>query len=76
MTTKDTFIKHINEGYATKAKYYTRLYLRRGDSRYPVKTLKRHGLIADSGTGKTKTIQVLCEQLSSFGPTLDDGYQR
>lgn len=34
----------------------------------PLKTLNRHGLIAGAtGTGKTKTIQVLSEQISSFG---------
>lgn len=34
----------------------------------PLKTLNRHGLIAGAtGTGKTKTIQVLSEQLSSMG---------
>lgn len=34
----------------------------------PLKTLNRHGLIAGAtGTGKTKTIQVLSEQLSSNG---------
>jgi DNA helicase HerA-like ATPase len=34
----------------------------------PLKTLNRHGLIAGAtGTGKTKTIQVLSEQLSNFG---------
>jgi uncharacterized protein len=34
----------------------------------PLKTLNRHGLIAGAtGTGKTKTIQVLSEQLSSLG---------
>ena len=34
----------------------------------PLKTLNRHGLIAGAtGTGKTKTIQVLSEQLSSHG---------
>ena len=34
----------------------------------PLKTMNRHGLIAGAtGTGKTKTIQVLSEQLSSFG---------
>lgn len=34
----------------------------------PLKTLNRHGLIAGAtGTGKTKTIQVLSEQLSTFG---------
>ena len=36
--------------------------------RIPLKTLNRHGLIAGAtGTGKTKTIQVLSEQLSSCG---------
>jgi len=34
----------------------------------PLKTLNRHGLIAGAtGTGKTKTIQVLSEQLSGLG---------
>ncbi|MBS1533684.1 MAG: DUF853 family protein [Bacteroidetes bacterium] len=34
----------------------------------PLKTLNRHGLIAGAtGTGKTKTIQVLSEQLSALG---------
>lgn len=34
--------------------------------RLPLKTLNRHGLIAGAtGTGKTKTLQVLAEQLSS-----------
>jgi len=34
----------------------------------PLKTINRHGLIAGAtGTGKTKTIQVLSEQLSSKG---------
>lgn len=34
----------------------------------PIKTLNRHGLIAGAtGTGKTKTIQVLSEQLSQNG---------
>ncbi|OCB75134.1 helicase HerA-like domain-containing protein [Flavobacterium crassostreae] len=75
MNSKEDFVQHINQGYATK-----------GDSivlggaildgqslpdtfvRLPLKTLNRHGLIAGAtGTGKTKTIQVLSEQLSSFG---------
>ncbi len=31
----------------------------------PLKTLNRHGLIAGAtGTGKTKTLQILAEQLS------------
>ncbi len=34
----------------------------------PLKTMNRHGLIAGAtGSGKTKTLQILAEQLSSFG---------
>ena len=34
----------------------------------PLSTLNRHGLIAGAtGTGKTKTLQVLCEQISDKG---------
>lgn len=36
--------------------------------RLPLKTLNRHGLIAGAtGTGKTKTLQILAEQLSAKG---------
>lgn len=36
--------------------------------RLPLATLNRHGLIAGAtGTGKTKTLQLLAEQLSAFG---------
>ncbi len=36
--------------------------------RIPLKTLNRHGLIAGAtGTGKTKTLQVIAEQLSAHG---------
>jgi len=40
--------------------------------RIPLSTLNRHGLVAGAtGTGKTKTLQVLTEQLSANGiPTL------
>jgi DNA helicase HerA-like ATPase len=40
--------------------------------RIPLSTLNRHGLIAGAtGTGKTKTLQILAEQLSAYGiPTL------
>lgn len=40
--------------------------------RIPLKTLNRHGLIAGAtGTGKTKTLQIIAEQLSGQGiPTL------
>ncbi|MFM2394353.1 MAG: hypothetical protein RLZZ546_2335, partial [Bacteroidota bacterium] len=36
--------------------------------RIPLKTMNRHGLIAGAtGTGKTKTLQVIAEQLSANG---------
>ncbi len=36
--------------------------------RIPLRTLNRHGLIAGAtGTGKTKTLQIIAEQLSSVG---------
>jgi DNA helicase HerA-like ATPase len=74
MTTKDTFIKHINEGYTTKGEsIILGGAILEGEAiadtlvKIPLKTLNRHGLIAGAtGTGKTKTIQVLCEQLSSL----------
>jgi DNA helicase HerA-like ATPase len=75
MSKKENFIKKINDGYLSKGESITL-----GGSildgevlpdtfvKIPLKTLNRHGLIAGAtGTGKTKTIQVLSEQLSSFG---------
>ena len=36
--------------------------------RIPLSTLNRHGLVSGAtGTGKTKTLQILAEQLSAFG---------
>lgn len=79
MNNTDDFTKHINEGYASKGEsIILGGAILNGEAlantyvKIPLKTLNRHGLIAGAtGTGKTKTIQVLSEQLSSFGiPTL------
>jgi len=75
MSKKDDFIKIINEGYASKGEsiilggaMLDGEALTNAAVKIPLKTLNRHGLIAGAtGTGKTKTIQVLSEQLSSFG---------
>lgn len=75
MLTKDDFLQHINEGYTSKgdtvtlgAAMFDGEPLPNAHVKIPLKTLNRHGLIAGAtGTGKTKTIQVLSEQLSSFG---------
>ncbi len=75
MSTKEKFIQHINDGYTTKGESIVLgAAILNGEAvgethiKIPLKTLNRHGLIAGAtGTGKTKTIQVLSEQLSSFG---------
>lgn len=75
MGNKATFTTHINQGYTFKGESITLgAAILDGEPigeakvRIPLKTLNRHGLIAGAtGTGKTKTIQVLSEQLSSFG---------
>lgn len=69
------FSKHINESYTFKGEsIILGGAILNGEAvadtfvKVPLKTLNRHGLIAGAtGTGKTKTIQVLSEQLSSFG---------
>ncbi|MFN8240136.1 MAG: helicase HerA-like domain-containing protein [Bacteroidales bacterium] len=75
MAKKEDFIKQIRDGYSVKG---DSLFLGCGilDGEpvpeaavtIPLKTLNRHGLIAGAtGTGKTKTLQVLAEQLSENG---------
>ncbi|QHI36450.1 hypothetical protein IMCC3317_18130 [Kordia antarctica] len=75
MNSKDNFIDHIDKGYVTKGDYIimgSAMY--EGETvtdayvKIPLKTLNRHGLIAGAtGTGKTKTLQILAENLSDKG---------
>ena len=73
MADKDKFIAHINEGYTFKGEYIVLgTSILEGEAlpavhiKLPLKTLNRHGLIAGAtGTGKTKTLQILAEGLSS-----------
>lgn len=75
MKTRETFIPYINEGYSSKgdnivlgAAILNNEPIGEAHVKIPLKTLNRHGLIAGAtGTGKTKTIQVLSEQLSAKG---------
>ncbi len=75
MGNKEKFFEHIEQGYTTKGDFIimgagmldgetiTNAYVK-----VPLKTLNRHGLIAGAtGTGKTKTLQVLAENLSDKG---------
>lgn len=75
MSRKDDFLRNIEEGYAAKGDYiilggamFDGEALPDAFIKIPLKTLNRHGLIAGAtGTGKTKTLQVLTEQLSLKG---------
>lgn len=75
MLDKQAFIDQINTGYATKGDYINLGAAMLGTEtikdayvKIPLKTLNRHGLIAGAtGTGKTKTLQILAENLSEKG---------
>jgi len=75
MSSKDDFRLYIDEGYTTKGDYITIGAAMLAEEaitdafvKIPLKTLNRHGLIAGAtGTGKTKTLQVLAENLSEKG---------
>ena len=75
MSDSDLFLSVINNGYSFKGNsivigsaMVNNSVVSDAKVQLPLKTLNRHGLIAGAtGTGKTKTIQVLSEQLSSAG---------
>ncbi|WP_286827665.1 helicase HerA-like domain-containing protein, partial [Maribacter sp. UBA4516] len=75
MAGTEDFFDHIEKGYATKGDYINMgAAMLNGEAvknafvKIPLKTLNRHGLIAGAtGTGKTKTLQVLAENLSDKG---------
>ncbi|TDU34186.1 hypothetical protein BXY82_2849 [Gelidibacter sediminis] len=75
MSKKDEFLRHIQEGNTYKGEFITLgSAMLDGETitnafvNVPLKTLNRHGLIAGAtGTGKTKTLQVLAENLSDKG---------
>jgi DNA helicase HerA-like ATPase len=75
MGRKEDFFNDITEGYKTKGDYITfGSAMLDGETvkdafvKIPLKTLNRHGLIAGAtGTGKTKSLQVMAENLSEKG---------
>ncbi|MCB0515667.1 MAG: helicase HerA-like domain-containing protein [Chitinophagales bacterium] len=76
MSQVELFKQAIDNGYATKGDFIVlggamlneKTVLRDTFVKAPLRTLNRHGLIAGAtGTGKTKTIQVLTETLSLKG---------
>lgn len=75
MPTTEIFAKYIEEGYKTKGDAIVLGAAMLGEEtvtnafvKIPLKTLNRHGLIAGAtGTGKTKSLQVLAENLSENG---------
>ncbi len=75
MAKRDEFFTHIENGYSFKGDYITMgAAMLEGETitgahvKVPLKTLNRHGLIAGAtGTGKTKSLQVIAENLSDKG---------
>ncbi|RED47584.1 helicase HerA-like domain-containing protein [Seonamhaeicola aphaedonensis] len=75
MDIKETFFNYITEGNETKGDFIPiGAAMLNGETitgahvKIPLKTMNRHGLIAGAtGTGKTKSLQVLAENLSDKG---------
>jgi len=75
MSKIESFKSHLSEGQVYKRDYIVLgtgvldgVPVQNAQVKIPLKTLNRHGLIAGAtGTGKTKTLQVIAEQLSLKG---------
>ncbi|MGM0932217.1 MAG: helicase HerA-like domain-containing protein [Bacteroidota bacterium] len=75
MEKSEDFIQHIQEGYQPKGDFiHLGAAMFEGTTyadaavKIPLKTMNRHGLIAGAtGTGKSKTLQILAENLSKKG---------
>lgn len=75
MSKIESFKNHLSEGQVYKRDYIVLgtgvldgVPVQNAQIKVPLKTLNRHGLIAGAtGTGKTKTLQVIAEQLSLKG---------
>ncbi|MCF1750944.1 helicase HerA-like domain-containing protein [Mariniradius sediminis] len=75
MSKSDEFKQHLEQGYTFKGPsiilgtgILNNEPISHAQVKIPLKTLNRHGLIAGAtGTGKTKTLQVIAEQLSLNG---------
>jgi len=72
MATAEQFLQAIQQGYTFKGEsfrlgvgVYDKQVVKGAEVLLPLKTMNRHGLIAGAtGTGKTKTLQVIAEGLS------------
>lgn len=72
MPNKDAFVQLVKDNYTFKGEFFrigTAVLegevLAGADACIPLKTMNRHGLIAGAtGTGKTKTLQLIAEALS------------
>ncbi len=75
MSRNEEFFNHITEGNTNKGEFITLgsamldgETIKNAYVNVPLKTMNRHGLIAGAtGTGKTKTLQILAENLSEKG---------
>lgn len=75
MSTKEQFIQNIEEGYTFEGDsisiggaMYNFETQTNSIVKIPLNTMNRHGLIAGAtGTGKTKTLQIIAEELSKKG---------